>query len=156
MQKVLFRCRFFEVRVKEVLIVLLVLILLFFLFKSCSISEQEKQNQLKKEARVEDICPLTNNNISNFEQLLYRADLCSESWYRDLKNYIESLQNQNKYLEKSKKKNIKYIFKAQVSFLDYLYQFYEEKDDKSVEKLQKAYYSYVEAYTKVCKDKEGL
>ena len=155
MKKVLFKCRFFEIRVREVLLILLVLILLFFWFKSCSISEYEKQKQLKKEEKIENICPLTNNNIRDFEQLLSRADLCSEGWYQDLENYIEGLQDQNKYLEKRKKSNGKKILKAQTTFLKELNKFYDVKNIASIEKLQNAYDSYAETYEKNCKNKEG-
>lgn len=152
MNKVLFKCQYFTIRVREVLIVLLVLILLFFCLRSCQNNETEK----KKEEKITDVCKFTNENINDLNRLLSRADLCSEGWYKDLDAYITRIEDQNKYLKKRENKESKTVLKYQDKLFKKLKAFKKEQKNKNIDELEKSFKEYKRFYDSKCmKEKQG-
>lgn len=147
MNKILFKCQYFTIRVREVLILGVVLVLLFFGLKACQNNEKEKQ----KEEKIVNICGFTNENINDLNKLLSRADLCSEGWFKDLDAYIERIKDQNTYLSKKKEKtDFKKVLKYQKKLLNDLKNFKAEQKDENIEKLKKTFQAYKKFYDGKC------
>lgn len=146
MNKILFTCKYFNIRVREVLIALLVLILLLFGLKACQNNDTEK----KKEVKIENICGFTNENINDFNKLMSRADLCSDGWFKDLDAYITRIEDQNTYLKKKDKKEFRTVLKYQKEFLKDLNIFKKNQKDKNIEKLEKSFKKYKDFYDGKC------
>lgn len=150
MNRILFTCKYFKIRVREVLIALLVLILLFFGLNACQNNEVEKEKEKKKEEKIENICTFTNENINILNQLMSRVDLCSEDWFKDLNDYITRLEDQNKYLEKKNKKEFETVLSYQKEFLKDLEGFKDNQDDTTIDKMEKSFKEYKKLYDGKC------
>ncbi|MEG0093934.1 MAG: hypothetical protein RR945_09315 [Erysipelotrichaceae bacterium] len=147
MNKIIFSCKYFKIKVREVLIILLVLILLFFGLNSC---QRRSELEKKKEEKIENNCDFTNENINDFNKLMSRVDLCSEGWFKDLNAYITRIEDQNKYLKKKDKKEFQTVLKYQKELLKDLNIFKKDQKDKNIEGLEKSFKEYKDFYDGKC------
>lgn len=158
MNKILFSCKNFEVRVRDVVIVIIVclmivmLILLFF----CMKTSQEKEVQKKKTEKIVSICDVTVENIDTFDELMARADLCSEGWFKDMDAYILRIEDQNEYLQKQEKTKYKLVKQQQVALLKRLKAFKKSQEVTTLNELEKAFKGYKKLNDDTCvKGKKG-
>lgn len=148
MNKILFRIKRFEVKVKHLLLLLLLLFLLFILF--LCMNKQKKTNE-KANIAVVDTCTISDTSMIKLEQLILRSDLCSEDWYQDLDIYMNSLKTEIKKLESKtgvKDKQLKVLKEAIYNALS---NFKEKQGEKEIDQLQQAMNNYKTYYRKDCK-----
>ena len=151
MNKIIFKCKYFKVRVKEVIIVLALLLLLFLVLSSCEKQEIER----KKDEKIENTCVFSNENFNDFNRLLERADLCSEGWFKDLDAYITRLEEQNIRLEKKKGKQYKEVLKYQKAFYEDVKKFKEKQSIEAIDEVEKSFIKYKKYYETYCISEEG-
>lgn len=156
MNKIIFKCSYFTIRVKELLILLVLFILLFFTLQSCNVKEKKKQEAEKqeitkrKEEKIVNICDFTNQNINNLNQLLSRVDLCSQEWFKDFDDYIVRIEEQNSYLEKKEESEYKEVMKYQIDMVKKLKGFKQKQGEESIEELEKSLTNYKNMYDEKC------
>lgn len=148
MHHILFKCKYFTIRVREVAIIILLLILLFFGLRAC----QNNENGKKKEDKISNICEFSKENINDFDRLMSRADLCSEGWIKDLGAYIDRLEDQEKYIKK-KKDDTSYqkLLTYQKALVKDLKALEKNQDDKTIKDLEKSFKKYKTFYEDLCR-----
>lgn len=151
MNKVLYTCKYFKIRVRDIVILLMLLFLLFFVLKSCQQDEVEK----KKEEKIENICIFSGENVNDLYKLLSRADLCSDDWFRDLDAYVIRLEDQNLLLKKKEDKQSKKVYKLQIELLETLNEFKKNQDENTVNNLETSMKTYKSFYENCKKGKKG-
>lgn len=152
MNKIIFTCKYFNIRVRELLLALFVLLLLIFGLKAYENNETEK----KKQEKIENICDFTNRNINDFNKLMSRADLCSKAWFKDLEAFITRIKDQNSHLLKKEKKKFKTVLKYQKEVFKDLKSFKKNQEDKNIDELKKSFKKYKKYYDGTCmKGKKG-
>lgn len=165
MNKVIFTCQYFTIRVKEIVIFLVLLILLLFCFKGCQQNKTamqlknqiEKETEIKKEEKIVNICDFTNENIKDLNTLLSRVDLCSEEWFKDYDDYIARIEDQNNYLKRKKEAEYKEVLDKQQEILSDLKKFKNKQNEKNMEELEKSITNYKNLYDEKCgKGKVGI
>lgn len=151
MNKVLYTCKYFKIRVRDIVILLMLLFLLFFVLKSCQQDEVEK----KKEEKIENICVFSGENVNDLYKLLSRADLCSDDWFQDLDAYVIRLDDQNLLLKKKEDKQSKKVYKLQIELLETLNEFKKNQDENTVNNLETSMKTYKSFYENCKKGKKG-
>lgn len=143
MNKIIFKCSYFTIRVREVAISAIVILLLFFVLKGCQEQDQEKKKTAqKKEEALHEVCGYTSRNLKDLNDLLKRGDFCLDNWFEDLDDYIIRLEDQNNLLKKKSNSKDKKVYKLQVTLLNQLKNLKENQDESTIEKLEEI----VEAY----------
>ena len=88
------------------------------------------------------------NNIDDLENLLARADLCSEEWFEDLERFITDLEEQINIMKNQNKAELAEALEVQETLLSALKGFREVQDDETLAALEAAVNQYREAYTR--------
>ena len=146
MGKIIFQCKYFKIRVRDLAIALVLLLLLFFGLKSC----QHENTEKKKEEKIEDLCTMMNENLNDLDRLLSRADICSSKWFDDVEDYIMRLQDQNRILKEKKNKDAQEVLKLQTDIEKQLQKFKKDQKTKDVDDLQKTVKQYKKQYDNSC------
>lgn len=146
MGKIIYQCKYFKIRVRDLAIALVLLLLLFFGLKCCQHEKIEK----KKVEKTEDLCTLMNENLNDLDRLLSRADICSSQWFDDVEDYITRLQDQNRILKEKDKQDAQEVLNLQTDIEKQLLKFKKYQKTKDVEDLQKAVRQYKRHYDNKC------
>ena len=182
MRKIIFKCKFFCIRVRDLLLVCVAILLLFFCLyssehhesdtanKKDAIADVNKKKQTRKEKEAENAkkrtdekkadkisksCTFTIENMSDLDKLLTRADLCSTQWFQDLSAYRTRLEDQITLLKKRNDKGQTAILKTQQVLLKAIIAFEAQQNDQSVKTLKEALLKYQAVYENQCKKSGG-
>lgn len=143
MDRIIYQGKSIKVKVKDIITLIVVLLLLFFCFKSCQVEGQ-------KEAKISNICVFTNENIFDLNQLLQRADLCSEDWFDDLDDYISRLEGQNYYLSKKENKDHQTVYQLQKDLVKKLKALKQKQSKEHIDTLETTFQEYKKNYEDKC------
>lgn len=168
MKKVIFKCQYFKLRVKDILIIIGILFLLVFGFVACQkqeegkgadnpqikeiedeeLSEEEKEELIQE--KLNDTCEFTKSNINDFHDLLNRVNLCDDEWFKDLEHFIKRIDEQNKRLKEKTDKYSKDIFIRQQVWGEEIIKLKNEQSDKNIQAVEKVFKEYKKHYEKTC------
>ena len=143
---VVFRCRYFHIKVRDMTIVLLLL-----LFASIALIQCQSSGYIDEIAALEDTCVFPKRNLHALQDLLERSDLCSERWFVDCDDYIHRLQQQNDRLETMKGSRSQELYGVQKAVVEALTTFYKEQSDMNLQQLQDTVERYQKQYQGICK-----
>ncbi len=146
MNKIIFRCAYFTVKLRDVAIIMGIVLLCFIGLKSCD-------SNTEKEEKIDNICVFTKENMNEFNTLISRADICSTLWFEDLDSYISRIEDQNKYIEKKQGSSYETLLEKQIQLLESIKLFEQEQSETSIVKLEKVFDKYMQYYNDSC-DKE--
>lgn len=148
MNKVLFRIKGKEIRVAHVLAILIILILLFFVLKSCSKKNEDEQ---LKEDKLNQVCTLEKDNLGKLRELLERADLCSEQWFKDYRALISGLEEQSTLQDKGANKDASVkLGETHKQLIESLKDFDEEQSVDNLDKIDVAIKEYLSENNSKC------
>lgn len=149
LQKELFSLRQHPIKVKDVLLVFLLLLLLLLL---CQCSKGTNKPKSPEEA-VEDTCLFPKQTMKALDELLQRADFCSEVWFEDVASFRSELEQQTKALKKKSDSTSKALYQKQEVLLKAFKAFEKKQDEASLNALEKAFKAYQVQSKKGCSDK---
>lgn len=176
MKKIIFECKYFKVRVRDVVIILGIILLLITILIANNrqeenenkkddpkieeitdedLTQEEKEELIKEKEKIiieklNDVCGFTKANINDFNYLLNRVDLCSSNWFYDLDLFAKRIEEQNNILKDKKDKNSKDVYGHQVSWLEEIIKLKDEQSKENIESLEKVFKEYKKYYEKTC------
>ncbi|MFV0393969.1 MAG: hypothetical protein ACK5LC_06190 [Coprobacillaceae bacterium] len=147
---VIFEYKRFNLKLRDVGVAIITIAILLFALVSC-----DNNGRMEMLEALEDTCTFSTRNLHSLEDLLERSDLCSDKWFKDFKDYINRIEEQNELLDTMKSKRAKEIYPLQVNLLEALNDFYENQDDKTLKTLKDKVESYQGYHQGLCKG-EGV
>lgn len=150
MGRIIFQYHRLKIRVRDIVLIMVLILLLFFCMKGC----QKAEIANKKEDKVNQHCVLMQENVHELNELLKRIDICSEDWYRDLDDYCERLNEQNRLLRKQMKKEDQTLLQLQENMVTALKALREAPQGETIDELEKAVQEYQSSYRQRCETKK--
>ena len=131
-----------------IIILIIVVIILLLLLKCCTkgSGNTDPDDSVKIAEAIKDIRGLMLNNIDDLENLLSRADLCSEEWFEDLDRFILDLEDQLTLMINKNDSNYDKVITAQRNLITALKSFRAEQTLETTNELEKVFDEYRAVY----------
>ena len=131
-----------------IMALIIVVIILLLLLKCCTKDKgiKEPDDSVKIAEAIKDIRGLMLNNIEDLENLLSRADLCSEEWFEDLDRFIMDLEEQLTLMINKNDGNYDKVITAQRNLITALKSFRDQQTKETTDELEKVFNEYRAIY----------
>ena len=131
-----------------IIALVIVVIILLLLLKCCTSGSgnTDPDDSVKIAQAIKDIRGLMLNNIDDLENLLSRADLCSEEWFEDLDRLILDMEDQLALMINKNDSNYDKVITAQRNLITALKSFREKQTLETTNELERVFDEYRAVY----------